>query len=145
MDNVTSLKVDILHACGMTRKGYGGISLPDDLVEEVDEVIRKGYRGYTSRAEFVKEAVRKLLDEVKRSEEAAASSLMHLNPENNYPAESVKIWDRALKRVAEIFFQEGKAFCTLCESYKCSHIRFMWGLPRVAEQLEKKGVKKPLW
>jgi len=27
MDNITSLKVGILHVCGMTRKGYGGISL----------------------------------------------------------------------------------------------------------------------
>jgi len=129
----------------MARKGYGGISLPEDLVAEIDEVIKMGYRGYTSRAEFVKEAVRKLLDEIKKSSESTQPNFVHLNPDNDYPAEAVRIWDRSLKRVAEIYFPNNKAYCTLCESYKCTHIRYMWSLREVAEQLEKRGVKKPTW
>jgi metal-responsive CopG/Arc/MetJ family transcriptional regulator len=45
---------------------YTNIALPDDLVEQIDKVIKKGGYGYKSRAEFVKEAVRALLKEFKK-------------------------------------------------------------------------------
>jgi metal-responsive CopG/Arc/MetJ family transcriptional regulator len=43
---------------------YTNIALPDDLVEQIDKIIKNKGWGYKSRAEFVKEAVRKLLKEV---------------------------------------------------------------------------------
>ena len=46
----------------MARKGYTTIALPDELVTEIDEVIKSKKRGYTSRAELVKEGVRLILD-----------------------------------------------------------------------------------
>jgi len=49
----------------MARKGYTTIALPDELVEEIDEIISKKKRGYTSRGELVKEAVRGLLGKMK--------------------------------------------------------------------------------
>ena len=129
----------------MTRKEYEAFSLPKELVAEIDEVIERGYRGYKSRAEFVKDAVRKLLDELRKSEETQFGYLRHLNPEDDYPADSVKIEDLKMKRIAEIYFPQNRAYCTLCESYKCSHIFFMWSLPKVAKRLEEKGVKRPSW
>jgi len=47
----------------MPRVGYGGISLPDDLLEQIDRVIdrleTKDIRlGFNSRADFIKNAVR---------------------------------------------------------------------------------------
>ena len=46
----------------MARKGYTTIALPDEMVKEIDEIIKQKKRGYTSRAELIKEAVRILID-----------------------------------------------------------------------------------
>ncbi len=48
----------------MTRKGYANVSLPETLVDEIDKITNKKLKGYTSRAELVKDAVRKLLEEL---------------------------------------------------------------------------------
>ncbi len=45
----------------MARKGYTTVALPDELVREMDDIIAKKKKGYTSRGELVKEAVRNLL------------------------------------------------------------------------------------
>ena len=50
----------------MARKSYTTVALPDELIEEVDDIIKQRKRGFTSRGEFTKEAVRKLLDELKK-------------------------------------------------------------------------------
>ena len=50
----------------MARQGYTTIALPDGLVKEIDQTIKSGKRGYTSRAELIKESVRLLLDKINR-------------------------------------------------------------------------------
>jgi metal-responsive CopG/Arc/MetJ family transcriptional regulator len=50
----------------MARKGYTTIALPDELVKEMDSIIKSKKKGYTSRGEFVKEALRSLLKQVKK-------------------------------------------------------------------------------
>ncbi|HLC72718.1 MAG TPA: ribbon-helix-helix domain-containing protein [Candidatus Nanoarchaeia archaeon] len=50
----------------MARQGYTTIALPDELMKEIDDVIKNKDRGYTSRAELVKEGVRLVLDKLKR-------------------------------------------------------------------------------
>ena len=50
----------------MARKGYTTIALPDELIVEVDSIVKSKNRGYTSRAELIKEAVRITLDKLKR-------------------------------------------------------------------------------
>jgi len=50
----------------VTRKSYVNISLPETLVKEIDEIINKKIKGYSSRAEFVKDSVRRLLKEMKK-------------------------------------------------------------------------------
>ena len=49
----------------MARKGYTTIALPDELVKEIDEIVKSKKRGYTSRGELVKEAVRTLISKAK--------------------------------------------------------------------------------
>ena len=41
--------------------GYINISIPKELIKKVDNLIEKGEYGYTSRAEFIKEAIREKL------------------------------------------------------------------------------------
>ncbi len=43
-------------------EGYTNISLPKDLAEKIDKIIQKSKKGYKTRSEFVKDAVRRLLD-----------------------------------------------------------------------------------
>ncbi|MCH7517852.1 MAG: ribbon-helix-helix protein, CopG family [Candidatus Dadabacteria bacterium] len=50
----------------MARKGYTTVALPDELIKEMDEIIKQKKRGYTSRGELVKEAVRNLLKDLKK-------------------------------------------------------------------------------
>ncbi len=45
---------------------YTNIALPDDLVAQIDNIIKKKGLGYKSRGEFVKEAVRNHLRELKK-------------------------------------------------------------------------------
>lgn len=49
----------------MARKGYTTIALPDELVKEIDDIVKTKKKGYTSRGELVKEAVRSFLKEIK--------------------------------------------------------------------------------
>ena len=50
----------------MTRKSYVNISIPKALVDEIDKLVIKKTKGYISRAEFVKDAVRQLLLQIKK-------------------------------------------------------------------------------
>ena len=47
-------------------KTFTTIALPDELISEVDGVIKIKKFGYRSRPEFIKVAIRKLLREVKK-------------------------------------------------------------------------------
>lgn len=49
----------------MTRKNYVNISLPETLVEEIDQIVTKKVKGYSSRAEFLKQSARELLEKLK--------------------------------------------------------------------------------
>ena len=46
--------------------GYRTIRLPKDLVEEIEELIKDKSLGYTSKADFVKDAVRRRIEEIRR-------------------------------------------------------------------------------
>ena len=39
-------------------RGYTSVSLPDNLLQEIDIVIKNEELGYSSRSEFIKEALR---------------------------------------------------------------------------------------
>jgi len=45
----------------MTRKGYTNVSLPNTLIAEIDKIVSKKIKGYTSRAEYIKDAIRSML------------------------------------------------------------------------------------
>ena len=49
----------------MPRKRYRTVAIPEDLYEKCEKIVRDGNLGYTSVSEFVKEAIRKRLEELK--------------------------------------------------------------------------------
>jgi len=50
----------------MARKGYTTVALPDELIAEIDKIIKSKKHGYTSRGDFVKQASRELLQNLQR-------------------------------------------------------------------------------
>lgn len=116
------------------------ISLPRELVEEIDEILDSGH-AYESRPEFIKDAVRRRIEELRRR-----PRLVHLNPNGDFPADSVKIWDRELEgsgRMVEVYFSRGGARCSYCERSDCVHVRYAWNVPYVATQLVIHGLRPP--
>ena len=60
------------HPCAMNggrrpgpKRAYLTVSIPRELIEEVDRVIGAGKYGYDSRAEFIKDAIRRRLEELR--------------------------------------------------------------------------------
>jgi len=51
----------------MEERNYTTVSIPKDLAERVDAVLQKG--GYTNRPDFVRDAVRKALEEIECAKE----------------------------------------------------------------------------
>ena len=49
----------------MPRNGYTSISIPDEMVQEIDKVVARRKYGYTSRADLISDAVRRLMRELK--------------------------------------------------------------------------------
>ncbi len=43
---------------------YTNVALPEELIREIDKVVKESGLGYTSRGEIVKEAVRKFLKDL---------------------------------------------------------------------------------
>lgn len=48
----------------MARKGYRGISLALKICDEIDKIIAISQYGYVSRADFIKDAVRRRIIEL---------------------------------------------------------------------------------
>ncbi len=51
----------------MTRSKYTNVALPEELIDKLDDIIKKSKLGYTSRAEVVKEALRDFISKIKQT------------------------------------------------------------------------------
>ena len=52
--------ISVYNSFTMVSK-YTNVALPEDLIKEIDKVVKESGLGYTSRGEIVKEAVRNFL------------------------------------------------------------------------------------
>lgn len=50
----------------MSRQRWRTVQLPEELLRRVDEIVSHPEFGYTSRSEFIKDAVRRRLEELER-------------------------------------------------------------------------------
>ena len=113
-------------------------------MEEIDQIIKRGIRGYKSRSEFIKEAVRKRFEELQ-----VAQPMPKLPPLEHFNVneEGIRILDRTLAtktssgRIIDIYFKPDKVWCDYCQSDSCQHAKFALELPAVQEILNKKGWK----
>jgi len=59
----------------MGRKKYRVIGLPEELFLDCVEIVNFGRYGYTSVSELVKDAVRRRLESLRRTEKAQAKQI----------------------------------------------------------------------
>ena len=121
---------------------YTTVRLPKEIMDEIDQIIKRGIRGYKSRAEFIKEAIRKRFEELNTSQPMPKlPSLEHFNVSE----EGVRILDRTLAsktstgRIIDVYFKPDTVWCDYCQSSNCQHTKFALDLPAVQEILNKKG------
>ena len=140
------------HVCVMSDEEsasdeYITVRLPKNLMDEVDSLIKRRIRGYKSRAEFIKETVRKRLEELKAAEpELRLPPLEHYNLDD----QGVRILDRTLTsqtskgRIIDVYFKPNSVWCDYDQSDNCQHVKFALDIPGVQEILNRKGwtVKK---
>ncbi len=50
----------------MVREKYATVSIPESLAADMDKVIKKKTKGYSSRAELVRDGVRQILKELSK-------------------------------------------------------------------------------
>ncbi|MEM1601669.1 MAG: ribbon-helix-helix domain-containing protein [Candidatus Bathyarchaeia archaeon] len=106
-------------------KGFRGISLPSDLVDEIERLIKENPQlGYRSLADFIIDAVRAKIRDL--GLELPAYSIVERS------MNGITIWDGREKKFIKIIIDENGYKCTYCDSRRCEHIRHM-------ERTEGKG------
>jgi Arc/MetJ-type ribon-helix-helix transcriptional regulator len=120
---------------------YTTVRLPNELMEEIDEIIRLKIRGYKSKSEFIKEAIRKSIEELKKGQlMPELQPLEHFNLNE----QGVIVLDRTLAsktssgKVIDVYFKPGSVWCDYCQSSSCQHTKFSLKLPEVQEILKRK-------
>ena len=111
------------------RDDHNTIRLPEDLTDEMDKLI--GRHGFRSRAEVAKDAIRNFLEKYQKEEELPR--LEHFNIGEN----GVRITDRKVRLIADIYFKPQGIFCDLDKTDDCEHIDFALGIPKVQEIIRK--------
>jgi hypothetical protein len=108
---------------------YTTIKLPADLVYSIDRLI--GKHGFKSRGEIVKEALRDLLTHYQPTKEPPRFE--HFNMGEN----GVRISDRKLHLIADIYFKPQGIFCDLDKTDSCEHIDFALTVPEIQDIIKK--------
>jgi len=118
-------------------KKFVSISLPKDLVDKVDLIIKSGMLGYDSRPEFIKESIRKRLSELGYE----ISQTVQPFRVWDVTADRMTIYDEALSRWVNIRIKEGKLTCELDNSEDCVHVKFAAENSQVVDIFRRMGWK----
>jgi len=116
--------------CPRTKQDFRGVSLKRALVEEIEKFIAE-YPQYKSIADFIHEATRVRMENIRTLTPPRFEQV-------NSDANGVKILDRTLRGVAQIYFKPTGAWCDICESDSCEHITYALTLPDVQKTIQKK-------
>jgi len=107
---------------------WKSVSLPEEVIDEIKAILDQNPElGYNSVAEFIMDSIRRNPNYMERME--------HYNVYGDH----VTIYDRVLKNLADIYFQNERPYCDLCEASNCEHIEFALTLPKVINLLTDRG------
>lgn len=109
------------------KDDYVTVRIPKDLSDLMDLLL--GTYGFRSKAEITKEALRHLLlDYV---------NLPHLQ-HYNLGDDGVKVVDKKLNRIVDVFFKPEGIQCGFCGTGDCDHVKFVLGVPSVQVVIRQK-------
>ena len=121
---------------------YTTVRLPKELMEVIDNIIKTGVGSYKSRAEFIKEALRRRFEQLKiLTPMPEPPQLEHFNISEH----GVRILDRSLAngtskgRIIDVYFKPDNVLCEYCGSDNCKHVEFALNIPKVRKILIEKG------
>jgi len=100
--------------------------------KRIDEILEKRLRGYRSRGEFTASAIREYLKEFI---DDLSPRFEHFNVYEDH----VTIFDNENKRLIDVYFRAGQAYCEYDEAFDCEHIQFALSLPDVVNPLNERG------
>ena len=118
---------------------YKGVSLKKELVDQIEVFIEKNPQ-YKSISDFIHEATRIRLEEINKSKILPQFEHFNIN------ATGVRIMDRKIGMIAEIYFKPQGIFCDIDKSNTCEHIDFALTVPAIQEIIirkRKEGWKLP--
>jgi len=104
----------------------------DEAIEEflLTEKARK--LGFRYKSDIINAAVRDLLTKYGFSTEPRFE---HFNVYEDH----VTVFDREKRRLVDVYFRDGRAYCEYDDAFDCDHIRFALSIPKVVEDLRKRG------
>ena len=106
---------------------YVTVRIPKELSDEADKLI--GKKGFRSKAEIVKEALRDLIEHYQADEHFEML---------NHSGEGVKVRDKRMGRIADITINPKGIHCPICNASNCEHIRFALDQPDIKNLIRKK-------
>lgn len=117
----------------MSERAYKNISVKTELAETIEKFVRENPEyGYRSIAQFMEDSARKRLEELK-----ALGVPPRFESFNKGPG-GVRITDRRLGKIADIYFKPEGIWCDLDQTFSCKHIEYALSLPDVQEIVRKR-------
>ena len=115
------------------------VRIPEGLDEAMEEFLKttKAKRlGFRYKSDLVNVGVRDLL--MKHgffAEPVEEPPYIH----HNVYEDHVTLFDKKINRLIDIYFRNGKVYCTYDEAEECDHVKFVFTIPKVAEMLNERG------
>jgi hypothetical protein len=113
---------------------YRSISIKAEFADSLEVFIKNNPQyGYRSLAQFLEDASRRRLEELK-AEETKFPRMVRVNTSED----GVKIWDNKVRLNADITFTPAGAHCSIDETDDCDHITFALSLPEIKKIVRKR-------
>ena len=104
----------------LSERAYKNISVKNELAELIEEFVKNHPQfGYRSISQFMEDAARKRLEEL-RALGASLPRFEQVNTDDN----GVKILDRQQRKVVQIYFMPSGIKCETDQNDDCVHIAF---------------------
>jgi len=103
-----------------TKPPYRTVSMKTEFIDYLEEFIKTNTQyGYRSLAQFLEDASRRRLEELKAAEKELPR-MEQINCDEN----GCKILDRKLHRVADIALKPSGIDCSIDRTDSCDHVKF---------------------
>ncbi|MCL1976900.1 MAG: ribbon-helix-helix domain-containing protein [Candidatus Bathyarchaeota archaeon] len=124
------------------KSEHVSLRIPESLTEEMDQYI--GHKGFTSRAEVAKQAIREYIDRNPLPQQPTEPKLPRYERVNADDT-GCKILDRKIpgNRIVHVTFTPKGVQCDYHESSTCEHVEYALDQTDVKEMIKQK--KKEGW